>query len=332
MEIPVALFMFKRMDTLLQIIERIRYAKPSKVYLISDQGRNDEEKKQVEAVRRTVENAIDWECAIVKDYAEENRGVYENIGLGALRVFEREERAIFLEDDNLPEVSFFRYCEEMLSLYEEDDNVLWVCGTNYYTDINGNKSGDNYYFTQHLLPCGWASWGRKFTKYYDKNLLLLDDSNAMLDFKNSYESAALYKQQLRDILDERERKKSGKRYISWDYHMLLSLRAQKLFGIVPARNQITNIGDDINSIHGGTDMSKEMTSRFCQVRSKQFDFPICKKDCEKNERIERELEKIILYPRSLRIRIAVVRKVKEILKVPFDRSLRDVFSFHKAGR
>ena len=31
------------------------------------------------------------------------------------KVFEKEEKAIFLEDDNLPEPSFFRYCETMLN-------------------------------------------------------------------------------------------------------------------------------------------------------------------------------------------------------------------------
>ena len=106
-DIPVAMFIFKRKDTVLRIIDRIREVKPQTFYLIADEGRNEEEKALVKDCREAVEKAIDWDCNLIKNYAMENRGVHAQIGMGALWVFEREERAIFLEDDNLPEVSFF---------------------------------------------------------------------------------------------------------------------------------------------------------------------------------------------------------------------------------
>lgn len=98
------MFIFKRKDTVLRIIDRIREVKPKTFYIIADAGRNDEEKALVRECREAVEKAIDWECNLIKNYAKENRGVHAQIGMGALWVFEREERAIFLEDDNLPEV------------------------------------------------------------------------------------------------------------------------------------------------------------------------------------------------------------------------------------
>ncbi len=333
MNVPVVLFMFKRRDTLLKIIDKVRIVEPSKVYLISDQGRNAEEKKQVEEVRRAVEKAIDWKCELIKDYADENRGVYKNIGMGALRVFQRENKAIFLEDDNYPDLSFFKYCENMLDLYEKDEEVLWVCGTNYYEDINKHcNQKDNYYFTQHLLPCGWASWSAKFQKYYDKDLLALGNEKAMHCFKKSYEKRSLYKQQLRDIKEEQFRWIYNKRYNSWDYHMLLSIRANDLFGIVPAKNLITNIGDDSNSIHGGDSMQKVMTSRFCHVGASAFVFPIVKRNIEKNRIIENLLSKKILYPIPLRIRVSANRFIKKMLGIRFDRSLKDVLRIHRSEK
>lgn len=328
MNTPIVLFMFKRKDTLLQIISKVRVANPKKIYLISDQGRNHDEQKQVDDVRRAVESAIDWKCEIVRDYAETNRGVYGNIGLGALRVFANEDRAIFLEDDNFPNKTFFQYCEQMLDLYEKDEQVLWICGTNYYKSI---EDDENYYFTQHLLPCGWASWANKFVKNYDKDLLLLSDDKAMKRFKKSYENRALYRQQLRDIVDERNRKQLGKAYSSWDYHMLLSIRARGLFGIMPANNQIRNIGDDINSIHGGTNMDKVMTSRFCQVETKCFKFPIEKKTVKKNSKVEKMIEKKILYPLKLRIRVSANRMIKNFFRIPFDKSLREIVYKRRIG-
>lgn len=327
MDVPVVLFIFKRQDTVLKIIDRIRVIQPKKVYIISDQGRSPDEVALVEYVRDVVEKAIDWDCLIIRDYADRNRGVYENIGLGAMRVFEDEDKAIFLEDDNLPEVSFFKYCEELLQLYENNEKVLWICGTNYYDDINKQcKCNYNYYFTQHMLPCGWASWSKKFRKLYDKDLKLLDDKKAMKEFRKSYENQSLYRQQLGYILEEKFRRDANRKYISWDYHMLLSIRAQNLYGIVPAQNQITNIGADSNSTHGGTSMDFVMTSRFCHVPSKPFKFPIQHHKIEKNYKVEWLIEKKVLYPTLLRIRVSLNRTIKKMLRIDPDMSLRMFFS------
>lgn len=118
LETPVVLLMFKR-ERIVDIIERLRVVKPRKLYLVSDGGRTEKEQEQVD-FRKLAENAIDWECDVVKRYAESNKGVFDNIAGGAKWVFEREETAIFLEDDNLPEVSFFQYCEEMLAKYKQN--------------------------------------------------------------------------------------------------------------------------------------------------------------------------------------------------------------------
>ena len=40
---PIALFLFKRKDTVLRIIDQIRKVQPDRIYLLSDQGRSLEE-------------------------------------------------------------------------------------------------------------------------------------------------------------------------------------------------------------------------------------------------------------------------------------------------
>ena len=129
-DIPVVLFIFKR-EKAVEIIKRLSIVKPTKLYILADQGRDDIERKAVKKCREKVEAAIDWECEVIKNYANENRGVYQNIGEGAKWVLKKEKWAIFLEDDNLPEVTFFEFCKEMLERYEDDSRILWICGTNY---------------------------------------------------------------------------------------------------------------------------------------------------------------------------------------------------------
>lgn len=48
-DIPVALFLFKRSDTVVRIIDVLADVKSKKIYLLSDQGRNENEKQIVAA-------------------------------------------------------------------------------------------------------------------------------------------------------------------------------------------------------------------------------------------------------------------------------------------
>ena len=315
-DIPVCLFIFQRKDTVLRIIDRISQVKPQKIYLMSDQGRNEVEKKRVQECRKAVEAAINWNCEVIKDYAAENRGVFENIGMGAMRVFSQEEVAIFLEDDNLPEITFFSYCKQMLEKYKDNDRVVWICGTNYLGKYE-NSSGESYMFTQHLLPCGWASWKKKYTKYYDS---FFDTFNETIKerIKPLYRNNPLYKQQMEVIQREYDRMKNGERFRSWDYQMCLSIRANDLVGISPANNQIKNIGVDAFSEHGGVTFADKMTKRFCGMDSYPLEFPLKEPQTVLIDPIyEKKIGNIILYPLDWRIRKPfgkIKRKIISMLK------------------
>ncbi len=319
--IPVVLFMFKR-DKAVEIVKRIAEVKPQKLYLMADHGRNDEEKKLAENTRAAVEAAIDWDCEVIKNYAEENRGVYENIGEGAKWVLRREKHAIFLEDDNLPEITFFEFCREMLEKYENDTRVLWICGTNYLGDYP-SADGASYVFTRHMLPCGWASWSNKFERFYDGKLELCKNPTVMKRVGAVYSEKALYKQYKRSWMGEFYRISSGNRPISWDYQMDLTIKANNLFGICPCQNQIKNIGVDEFSVHGGNSMSLEMTERFCGMNSYPIQFPLKHPaTLLVDDVFEKKIGRIMLYPLSMRIRGTFIRGVRALCGVPYGKSFK----------
>lgn len=322
-DIPVALFLFRRSETLPVIISRLREVKPVKLYLLADEGRNEEEMHQAHSCRAIAESLIDWDCEIVKNYAAENRGVYKNIGEGAKWVFEREKAAIFLEDDNLPETTFFEYAKELLSRYENDPRILWICGTNYYTEM---QSAYSYEFTQHLLPCGWASWGDKFTRCYDGELKTFSDRHKRREFMKSYKNKWLALWRLQTIYEECVRKKRKMKFHSWDYQMIWSIRSQNLLGIVPMRNQITNIGVDNISIHGTTSKKQVMTDRFCEVPSLALTFPLVHPDrIAVNETSEKALAEIICPPHKMVLRYITSNWVKKILGFDMYKSWKQIF-------
>lgn len=319
-DIPVVLIIFKRSDTVLRIIDRIREVKPKKIYIISDEGRNIEEKELVHKCRESVEKAIDWDCIVTKNYAKENRGVHAQIGMGAMWVFENEEMAIILEDDNLPEVSFFDYCRQCLIKYKDDEKVFWICGTNYLEKCIPNNNA-SVFASKHLMPCGWASWSHKFRKYYDYDLKLTDDKDWQDELKSKYFDKRLYKQQVRSIEAELNRKNNQQRYRSWDYHTVLSIRMNNLIGIVPKYNQIENIGVDEFSTHGGNSLDKEMTNRFCGIKSYALDQKLILPDINSLDySFEKKIGKIILFP----VKARVIMALRELFHVQEGVRLREV--------
>lgn len=320
-DIPVVLFAFKR-KKIVEVLRRVAMVKPEKLYIIADQGRTPQERDDVEECRQLIEQEITWDCTVIKNYATENRGVYKNIGEGALWVFQHEEKAIFLEDDNLPEVSFFRFCKEMLEKYQDDTRILWVCGTNYLGDYQSTE-GDSYVFTRHMLPCGWASWASKFSRFYDGKLSLCESREVMNRIQYVYCNRKVYRQYRNNWMREYSRIREGKPPISWDYQMDFSIKANNLFGICPCKNQIKNIGVDECSIHGGTSFETIMTQRFCGMDSFPIQFPLKHPDTVLEDyEFEKEIGKIILPPFRQRLKQSVSMFIRQKLNVPSDSSIK----------
>ncbi|MDH0370224.1 hypothetical protein N7340_00255 [Comamonas aquatica] len=314
-EIPIVLFVFKRSDTVVKIIDRLSTIKPRKIYILSDGGRTLDEKKLVSECRQTIENAIDWDCEVVKKYEENNIGVYANIALGARWVFSKEDVAIFLEDDNLPEITFFKFCSEILDKYHDDERVLWVCGTNYLKEYFP-ENGASYIFTKNMMPCGWASWGGKFLKYYDGELLLWKDREIRKSLKKKYFYKPLYYQDRYNIEYELDAFEKNKKFFSWDYQMSFSMRVHDVYAIVPQFNQIENIGVDVYSTHGGNSYVDVMVQRFCGLKTKPMNFPLIHpKNIEIDEFFEKSVAKIILHPEFFSIRSIVSRIIRRLFSI-----------------
>lgn len=324
-EIPVVLFIFKRSEKAALIVDQIAKIKPTKIYLIGDGPRCDEEREAVEACRANIEKHITWDCKIIRNYAQWNRGVFENIAGGANWVFEQEEKAIFLEDDNYPALSFFHYCEDLLDKYNNDTRVVWICGTNYMGRTEPSD-GSDYYFTQLMLPCGWASWAHKFPKFYDGHMDLYRQPYIKQQIRNQYKNKLLYKHDYPSwdkILKDLD---NGLKPVSWDYQMAFSLRVNNLFGIAPKYNQIMNIGADTESIHGGISMDNIMTARFCEVPIYELKFPLHHPESLMVDEIfETQTEKKIILPLKYRMKAKLVKALKKIAGIDQEQSIRTLF-------
>jgi hypothetical protein len=329
-DVPIVLFLYKRSDTALRVLRRIADAAPRRLYLIADGPRSDEDSEQVAQCRAAVDEFVaGLECEVVRNYAASNRGVYANIGEGAKWVFEREETAIFLEDDTIPDPSFFGYCRELLERYRLDDRILWVCGTNYLREYEP-ADGADYVFTQHMLPCGWASWASKFPQYYDGRLELFTPDNVRR-IRRLYRSDRLYRYDVDRIGKEHSRGVAGERFLSWDYQMAFSLRVHDKYGTVPRYNLIENVGADADSTHGGDSAFHTMTRRFCNIPTRPVPSPLKHPAVGAiDQKFERRTDTIVTPPDS-RLRRFAVNAFKAAFDVPEGMSTREAIYRLRAG-
>ena len=69
--------------------------------------------------------------------------------------FKHEEKGIILEEDCLPNNSFY-FCEKMLLRYESNIRVGCITGVNF----QGNRKVSKYsnYFSKYNHCWGWATW------------------------------------------------------------------------------------------------------------------------------------------------------------------------------
>lgn len=228
----VLFMVFNRPDITKQVFESIRKAKPPRLYVAADgprEGREDEV-KYVERVRK-IATAVDWPCEVKTLFREKNLGCKKAVSSGITWFFEQEEQGIILEDDNLPDPSFFIFAEKMLEKYKEDKQVWQICGNNPKNP--GLKSFE--YFLSKIPSCwGWASWRDRWS-HYDTNMKYWNEKSQLVihdkvprhvyrDYKNCFKQTKL------GLVD------------TYDYQWTCLILINNGFVIKPYANLISNIG------------------------------------------------------------------------------------------
>ncbi len=168
MTTPVAIIFFNRLEPLKRLVARLAEVKPPKVYLVADGARpsRPDDVANVAACRAFMQE-LPWKCEIKTNFAEKNLGCRERVTSGLDWVFENEPEAIILEDDCIPEVTFFPWVETMLARYREVPEVMSVGGTNMRPQLS--PRGVDAVFTKYAMIWGWATWARAW-RLNDKNL------------------------------------------------------------------------------------------------------------------------------------------------------------------
>lgn len=161
---PVALLVFNRPALTERVFAAVAQARPSQLLVVADGPRADhpDDERLVAETRRVIEQ-VSWPCEVLTSYAAENLGCRQRISSGLDWVFSQVDEAIILEDDCLPDPSFFAFCEDLLERYGEDERVQMVSGSSLLAGRQFTQ--DSYYFSRWYHIWGWATWARAWQGY-----------------------------------------------------------------------------------------------------------------------------------------------------------------------
>lgn len=235
-ETPILFLIFNRAETAQQVFQAIRLARPPRLYVAADGPRENKEgeAQKVESIRNFVISNIDWECEVKTLFREKNLGCRIAVSSAIDWFFENEEQGIILEDDCLPDQSFFRFCQELLEHYINDERIMMISGTNSVG--SWKKDSQSYHYSIYGSIWGWATWKRAW-QHYDEKMALWQN----LEIQERLSDVLSNKEELRNRKIICEKTFLGK-INTWDYQWTFARLIQSGLSIVPSVNLVQNIG------------------------------------------------------------------------------------------
>lgn len=280
MNTPVLFLVFNRPDTTKKVFERIRKAKPSDLFIAMDGPRagNENDMKKCAAVKEVVSH-IDWPCKVSTLFREKNLGCRKAVSSAITWFFENVEEGIILEDDCLPEMSFFKYASELLEKYRNDERIGMICGANF--QFGERRSDCSYYFSRYAHVWGWAAWKRMW-RNYDVEMKKWEEIKSggwLNDFFGNSSKVKYWTDKFDEV-------RAGK-INTWDYQLFFNFIVNNYMSIIPNNNLISNLGYSQDATHtfGQDEALAEMKTSPMEFPLKHPSFMIC--DCAADKRTEK---------------------------------------------
>jgi hypothetical protein len=260
--VPILVLIFKRPDLTQLVFDQIREIKPKQLFISADGARSHKEgeAEQVAATRKIFE-AVDWDCEVKTLYREENLGCRKAVSGGINWFFEQVEHGIILEEDCVPDLSFFPFVKEMLEKYQDNDEVMAISGLNLI-DSQFSELNDSYLFTKFVFYWGWATW-RSAWKKNDVHMKRFPEF-----VENNYIERLLANTSAQKYLQQKFHETHTKQNDSWAYAWFYSCVLNNGLSIVPKYNLVQNVGFGEEATH------TNFAEKSFQTTSKPLTFPL----------------------------------------------------------
>jgi hypothetical protein len=245
-----------------QVVSAIAKAEPEALLVVADGPRPDhpEDAENCRLARAVVE-AVDWGCPVLTHYADTNMGLKNRVSTGITWAFEQVDRAIILEDDCVPDPSFFPFCSELLTRYKDDQRIMAIAGDNF--QFGKRRAPYSYYFSIYPHCWGWATWRRAW-RHYDHSISLwpeIQDGGWLHDILMDEQAERYWARAL-------DGQHSG-RGNSWASRWTFCCWLQNGLTALPSMNLVSNIGFRADATH-----TRDPGSRVAALGAESVEFPL----------------------------------------------------------
>ncbi len=243
MKTPILFLVFNRPEETKIVFDRIKLVKPEFLYIAADGPRKnkDGEIDKCNQVKNLILENINWECKVKTLFRDENLGCRNAVSSAIDWFFKEVEEGIIIEDDVLPSISFFKFCEELLLKYRDDSRVGMISGINF--GFGYKRNSDSYYFSRYSHIWGWASWRRAWEGYQVnmEDYKLFNEEDKLGDIFQNPVEYNFWKQIFNSV--------ASQNFNTWDYQLVFHNFKNSRLNIIPNVNLITNIGFNQNATH-----------------------------------------------------------------------------------
>jgi len=233
LQTPILFLIFNRPDQALLVFEEIRKQQPERLFIAADGPRYNKPGEAIlcEETKKGILQRIDWDCEVNTLFRTNNLGCGKAVSSAIDWFFSHVEEGIILEDDCLPDPTFFSFCSSLLAHYSTNEKIMHISGTNYQMGIERGKA--SYYFSHYTHIWGWASWRRAWKKYDFSLERYKDTSKEGLNTRLRADLDAIY----------------GNEIDTWDIQWFMSVWFNRGWTITPNTNLIRNIGYGKQATH-----------------------------------------------------------------------------------
>ncbi len=232
---PIALFCYKRLDTLKQTIEALqlnKLAAESELYVFSDGAKKDGDQLVITEIRNYLKTITGFRNVTVIESIT-NKGLAAAIISGVTEIINKYGKVIVMEDDLVTSKNFLLYMNKGLNYYGDNQKIFSICG--FSIPIKGVKE-DSIYFTQRADSCGWGTWKDRW------NIIDWDvkDYPAFMKNRSAQKTFNRMGSDMTGLLTKQREGKINSWAIRWCYHQF----KYDLFSVHPVVSKLINIGFD----------------------------------------------------------------------------------------
>ncbi len=234
---PILMIVFNRPEKTEKLFNIIKKIKPKILFVAADGPREKQSDiYNCKKVRKIFDN-IDFKCEIYKRFNSKNEGLKKNVKSSIDWFFSKVKKGIIIEDDCIPSLSFFNFCQELLVKYEGNEKIMQINGTNLGIDYS-DKVKETYFFSKLNHVWGWATWKRSW--------MLFD--NEFKDYKTLKKNKSFNKYFIDNkitnwMMKYFDKSESGADNI-WSINWAYSILKNNGLCITPTKNLVQNIGFD----------------------------------------------------------------------------------------